>query len=105
MAGEYVYTLEHLTKQHGAKTILEEVNLSFFFGARIGVIGGNGSGKSSLLRIMAGLDDEFMGRCHIAKNIRIGYLEQEPQLTPGKTVQEIVMEGAAAQQAKLDRYD
>ncbi|MDZ8119262.1 energy-dependent translational throttle protein EttA [Pontiella agarivorans] len=105
MAGEYVYTLENLTKQHGAKTILEDVNLSFFFGARIGVIGGNGSGKSSLLKIMAGLDDEFIGQCIIAKNTKIGYLEQEPELTPGKTVQECVMEGVAEQQAKLDRYD
>jgi len=105
MAGEYVYTLENLTKQHGAKTILEDVNLSFFFGARIGVIGGNGSGKSSLLRIMARLDDEFMGQCIIAKNAKIGYLEQEPELNPGKTVQEVVMEGVAEQQAKLDRYD
>ncbi len=105
MAGEYVYTLENLTKQHGAKTILDDVNLSFFFGARIGVIGGNGSGKSSLLKIMAGLDDEFMGQCIIAKNAKIGYLEQEPELSPGKTVQECVMEGVAEQQAKLDRYD
>jgi ATP-binding cassette ChvD family protein len=105
MAGEYVYTLENLTKQHGAKTILEDVNLSFFFGARIGVIGGNGSGKSSLLRIMAGLDEEFIGSCLIAKNTKIGYLEQEPELTKGKTVQEVVMEGVAEQQAKLDRYD
>ena len=84
MAGEYVYTLQDLTKQHGAKTILEDVNLSFFFGARIGVIGGNGSGKSSLMRIMAGLDQEFMGDCIIAKNTRLGYLEQEPQLSPWK---------------------
>ena len=105
MAGEYVYTLQDLTKQHGAKTILEDVNLSFFFGARIGVIGGNGSGKSSLMRIMAGLDQEFMGDCIIAKNTRLGYLEQEPQLSPGKTVQEVVMEGVKHQQAKLDRYD
>ena len=105
MAGEYVYTLENLTKQHGAKTILEDVNLSFFFGARIGVIGGNGSGKSSLLKIMAGLDEEFMGQCAIAKNIKIGYLEQEPQLTAGATVRDCVMEGVAEQQAKLDRYD
>jgi ATP-binding cassette ChvD family protein len=105
MAGEYVYTLENMTKQHGAKTILDDVNLSFFFGARIGVIGGNGSGKSSLLKIMAGLDKEFMGQCIIAKKANIGYLEQEPELTPGKTVQEVVMEGVAEQQAKLDRYD
>ena len=105
MAGEYIYTIQDLTKQHGAKTILEEVTLSFFFGARIGVIGGNGSGKSSLMRIMAGLDQEFMGDCIIAKNTRLGYLEQEPQLSPGKTVQEVVMEGVEHQQAKLDRYD
>ncbi|NNJ70591.1 MAG: energy-dependent translational throttle protein EttA [Kiritimatiellales bacterium] len=105
MAGEYVYTLENLTKQHGAKTILEDVNLSFFFGTRIGVIGGNGSGKSSLLKIMAGLDEEYIGHCHIARNAKIGYLEQEPELAPGKTVQEIVMEGVAEQQGKLDRYD
>ena len=105
MAGEYVYTLQDLTKQHGAKTILEDVNLSFFFGARIGIIGGDGSGKSSLMRIMAGLDQEFMGDCIIAKNTRLGYLEQEPQLSPEKTVQEVVMEGVKHQQAKLDRYD
>ena len=105
MAGEYVYTLQDLTKQHGAKTILEEVNLSFFFGARIGVIGGNGSGKSSLLRIMAGIDTEFMGECIIAKNAQIGYLAQEPELSAGKTVAEVVAEGVAHQQAKLDRYD
>ncbi|VGO20366.1 energy-dependent translational throttle protein EttA [Pontiella sulfatireligans] len=105
MAGEYVYTLEDLTKQHGAKTILTDVNLSFFFGARIGVIGGNGSGKSSLLKIMAGLDTEYIGQCHIAKNTKMGYLEQEPLLSPGKTVKEVVMEGVEEQQAKLDRYD
>ena len=54
---------------------------------------------------MAGLDQEFMGDCIIAKNTRLGYLEQEPQLSPGKTVQEVVMEGVKHQQAKLDRYD
>ena len=105
MAGEYIFNLENLTKQHGAKTILEEVNLSFFFGARIGVIGSNGSGKSSLLKIMAGLDTEFMGTCQVAKNAKVGYLEQEPQLGDGKTVRDVVLEGVAEQQAKLDRYD
>ena len=61
MAGEYIYNLQNLTKQHGKKTVLDDVTLSFFFGAKIGVIGGNGSGKSSLLRIMAGVDKEYMG--------------------------------------------
>jgi ATP-binding cassette ChvD family protein len=105
MAGEYVYMLENLTKQHGSKTILDDVTLAFFFGAKIGVIGPNGSGKSSLLRIMAGLDTEYVGDLQRAKSATIGYLEQEPQLNPEATVQEIVAEGVAAQQAKLDRYD
>jgi len=105
MAGEYAYVLEGVTKQDGAKTILDNVNLSFFFGARIGVIGPNGSGKSSLLRIMAGIDKDFIGSAQIAKKRTIGYLEQEPQLDSGKRVQDVVLEGVAAQQAKLDRYD
>ncbi|MDA0989480.1 MAG: energy-dependent translational throttle protein EttA [Verrucomicrobia bacterium] len=105
MAGEYAYVLQDVTKRHGATTILESVNLAFFFGAKIGVIGANGSGKSSLLRIMAGIDTDFMGDSQAAKNRVIGYLEQEPQLDASKTVREVVQEGVAAQQAKLDRYD
>ena len=105
MAGEYIYTLQNLTKQHGAKKILEDVNLSFFFGARIGVIGGNGSGKSSLMKIMAGIDQEHMGSCTVAKNTRLGYLEQEPKLSQGKTIKEVVAEGVEYQQRKLNRYD
>ena len=105
MAGEYVYSLEGLTKQHGGKIILDDVNLSFFFGARIGVIGSNGSGKSSLLKIMAGLDKEFVGNCIIAKNKSVGYLEQEPQLDNTKTVLDIVKEGIQDKQYKLNRYD
>ncbi len=105
MAGEYVYSLENLTKQQGTKTILNDVTLAFFHGAKIGVIGPNGSGKTSLLRIMAGLDKEYTGELLRAKSVSIGYLEQEPQLDPDVTVQDIVDEGVAAQQAKLDRYD
>ena len=105
MAGEYVYALENLTKQQGTKTILDDVTLAFFHGAKIGVIGANGSGKTSLLRIMAGLDREYVGDIQCAKAATIGYLEQEPHLDPDVTVQDIVAEGVAAQQAKLDRYD
>jgi len=105
MAGEYVFQLERISKQHGGTMILDDITLAFFFGARIGVIGGNGSGKSSLLRVMAGVDTDFMGERIVAKRARIGYLEQEPQLDPKKTVQAIVSEGVAVQQAKLDRYD
>jgi len=105
MAGEYVYSLVNLTKQHEKKTILEDVNLSFFHGAHIGVIGANGSGKSSLLKIMAGLDTEYMGTCQIAKNTTAGYLPQEPELDPSKTVIECVKEGVAKSLAILARYD
>jgi ATP-binding cassette ChvD family protein len=105
MAGEYVFNLISLTKQHEKKTILSDVSLSFFFGAHIGVIGGNGSGKSSLLRILAGEDRDFMGQCQVAKNARIGWLPQEPRLTPGKTVMDCVQEGVVVAQGILARYD
>ncbi len=105
MAGEYVFNLQRLTKQHDKRTVLDDITLAFFFGAHIGVIGSNGAGKSTLLRIMAGLDTEFMGDCQIAKNARIGYLPQEPQLDPSKTVMQCVEEGVAASRAILDRYN
>jgi len=105
MAGEYAFNLIGVTKQHEKKTILEDVNLSFFHGAHIGVIGANGSGKSSLLKILAGLDKEFMGECQVAKNTRIGYLPQEPLLDNTKTVMQCVEEGVAGSKAILARYD
>ena len=105
MAGEYAFSLINVTKQHEKKTILEDVNLSFFHGAHIGVIGANGSGKSSLLKILAGLDKEFMGECQVARNTRVGYLPQEPDLDLTKTVIQCVEEGVAGSKAILARYD
>jgi len=105
MAGEYAFSLIGVTKQHEKKTILEDVNLSFFHGAHIGVIGANGSGKSSLLRILAGLDKEFMGTCQVAKGTKVGYLSQEPELDNTKTVMQCVEEGVAGSKAILARYD
>jgi ATP-binding cassette ChvD family protein len=105
MAGEYAFNLMHLTKQHEKKIVLDDVNLAFYFGAHIGVIGVNGSGKSSLLRILAGEDKEYMGDCLVAKNARVGYLAQEPNLDPTKTVMQCVEEGVAASRALLARYD
>ncbi len=105
MAGEYVFNLSRLTKQAGKTSILEDIHLGFFFGAKIGVIGPNGAGKSSLLRIMAGRDRDFMGEVYVAPRVRVGFLEQEPQLDLGKTVTEAVEEGVAASRAILDRYD
>ena len=69
MAGEYQFSLIDVTKQVGAKTILKDVNLSFFYGAHIGVIGGNGAGKSSLLKILAGLDTDLIGTVQVAKTV------------------------------------
>ncbi len=105
MAGEYIFNLQNVTKHHEKKVILDDVNLAFYHGAHIGVIGSNGSGKSSLLKILAGIDPDFMGTCVVGKNAKIGYLPQEPELDPNKTVQECVMEGVAGAQAKLERYD
>ena len=105
MAGEYVFNLTHLSKQYDAVTVLDDITLAFFFGAKIGIIGGNGAGKSSLLRILAGLDREYHGECRVAPGIRVGYLSQEPPLDETKDVAGNVAEGAAAAQAILDRYD
>ncbi|MBM4148057.1 MAG: energy-dependent translational throttle protein EttA [Lentisphaerae bacterium] len=105
MAGEYAFTLERVTKQANGVTILSDITLSFFFGAKIGVIGANGSGKSSLLRVMAGADADIMGAVRRAPNMKVGYLPQEPVLDPSATVAAVVDEGVAAARAILDRYD
>ncbi len=103
---QFIYHMQGLTKAYPAgKKVLENVNLSFYPDAKIGVLGVNGSGKSTLLRIMAGIDTEFTGEGWVAEGARVGYLEQEPQLDPDKTVRENVMEGVAAKKAILDRYN
>src|SRR5580658_8466202 len=106
MARQFVYHMEGLTKTYpGGKKVLENIHLSFYPEAKIGVLGVNGSGKSTLLRIMAGIDTEYTGEGFVAEGARVGYLEQEPQLNPKKTVRENVMEGVAAKKAILDRYN
>ncbi len=105
MAGEYVFNLNHLSKQYDHLTVLDDITLAFFFGAKIGVIGGNGAGKSSLLKVIAGLDKDYHGECIVAPGVRVGYLPQEPQLDETKDVAGNVADGAAAAQAILDRYD
>ena len=83
------------------KKILNNIYLSFFYGAKIGIIGLNGSGKSTLMKIIAGIDKSFQGEVVFSPGYTVGYLEQEPQLDPTKTVKEIVEEGAASTVALL----
>ena len=87
------------------RQILKDISLSFFPGAKIGVLGLNGAGKSTLLRIMAGLDTNFSGEAFAAKQAKVGYLPQEPQLDESKTVAENVMEGLADLKALVDRFN
>ena len=105
MAGEYVFNLMRLTKQYNRVNVLDDITLAFFFGAKIGVIGGNGAGKSTLLRIMGGIDKEFMGEAQVARNVKVGYLPQEPQLDPSKDVAGNVDDGVAESRRILQRYD
>ena len=103
---EFIYTMKDLRKVVPPKReILKGIWLSFFHGAKIGVLGLNGAGKSSLLRIMAGEDTEFDGEAFPAKTATVGYLPQEPQLDPSKTVLENVKEAVAETQGLLDRFN
>ena len=85
--------------------MLKDIYLSYFYGAKIGVLGLNGSGKSSLLKILAGVDKQYDGQISLQPGYSIGYLEQEPQLTAGKTVREVVEEGVAATMKLLKEYE
>jgi ATP-binding cassette ChvD family protein len=103
---EFIYHMSGVSKQFGAaKKTLDNIHLSFYPDAKIGVLGMNGAGKSTLLKIMAGIDKEYTGEAWAAKGARVGYLEQEPQLDPAKTVRENVMEGVAEKTAILERYN
>jgi sulfate-transporting ATPase len=106
MAGEYIFTMRDLRKVvPPSREILKGIYLSFFPGAKIGVLGANGAGKSSLLRIMAGIDRDFLGEARPLPGTRIGYLAQEPQLDASKDVRGNVMEGVRDQQALLDQFN
>jgi ATP-binding cassette ChvD family protein len=106
MAGEYAFVMKDLRKIVPPKReILRGIYLSFFHGAKIGVLGANGAGKSSLLRIMAGADDDFQGEAFAADGLRIGFLPQEPQLDPAKDVRGNVEEGVAETRDLLTRFE
>ena len=106
---QYVFVMKDMTKAYpGGKVVLEKIWLSFLPGVKIGVLGPNGSGKSTLMRIMGGIDKEFTGEAWVAQGATVGYLSQEPELDPAKTVAENVMEGLAPIKAlveELTRYN
>src|SRR5262245_11820746 len=95
-----IYSMVGVSKVYDKKAVLKDIYLSYFYGAKIGVIGLNGSGKSSLLRILAGVDKDFNGETVISPGYTVGYLEQEPLLDDARTVRE-VGEGAVQETVKL----
>jgi sulfate-transporting ATPase len=105
MGERYIFNIEKLTKHYGKREVLKDINLAFYPGAKIGMLGSNGAGKSTLLKIMALQDKEFMGEAWAEKNASIGYVPQEPHLTPGKTVWENVDEAVAPVRALLRRQE
>lgn len=106
MAHEFIYTCYKLARHYPPdRTVLENISLSFYPGAKIGVIGSNGSGKSSLLKIMAGIDDGYSGEARLTPGFTVGYLAQEPELDPNKNVRGNVMDGVAEVQSLIDRYN
>ena len=102
-----IFSMSKLSKtyQSTGKQVLKDIYLSFFYGAKIGILGLNGSGKSTLLKIIAGVEKNFQGEVTFSPGYKVGYLEQEPQLDPEKTVLEIVKEGVAETVAILDEYN
>ncbi|MBD3729684.1 MAG: energy-dependent translational throttle protein EttA [Sphingomonadales bacterium] len=107
MAAQYAYVMKNMTKTFpGAqKPVLNNINLQFYQGAKIGIVGPNGAGKSTLIKIMAGIDKEFTGEAWPGENITVGYLEQEPELDPTKTVLENVKDGARGVADMVDRFN
>jgi len=106
MSSQYVFTMNRVSKRVPPdKTVFDDVTLAFYPGAKIGVLGYNGAGKSSLLRIMAGRDEDYRGEAMLGTNRTVGFLEQEPELDDTKTVKENVEDGVAETKALLDRFN
>ena len=106
MAAQYSYVMKGMSKAFpGQKPILNDIHLQFYRDAKIGIVGPNGSGKSTLMKIMGGRDTEFQGEAWPGEGITVGYLEQEPQLDPTKTVRENVMDGVRPVADMLDRFN
>ena len=107
MAAQYSFVMKGLTKTYpGAqKPVLNGIHLQFYSDAKIGIVGPNGTGKSTLMKIMAGIDKDFTGEAWPGEGITLGYLAQEPELDPAKTVKENVMDGVRPVADMLDRFN
>ena len=107
MAAQYSFVMKGMKKTFpgASKTVLNNINLQFYPDAKIGIVGPNGTGKSTLMKIMAGMDTEFTGEAWPGEHIRVGYLAQEPELDPNKTVKENVMDGVRAVADLVDRFN
>ncbi|WP_177528638.1 energy-dependent translational throttle protein EttA [uncultured Treponema sp.] len=100
-----IYTMDRVSRAYGTKVVLKDISISYYYGAKIGVIGENGAGKSSLFKILAGADTDYTGETQLLPGYTMGYLEQEPHLDEGKTVREIVMEGVKPITDLLAEFD
>jgi sulfate-transporting ATPase len=102
---QVIYSMTGVSKRHDKKEVLKDIYLSYFYGAKIGVLGVNGSGKSSLLKILAGIDKQFDGQVQITPGYTVGFLPQEPKLDPDATVLEVVKQGAKATFDLIEEYN
>ena len=102
---EFVFTMQNVRKAYPGKVVIKDMTLAFLPGAKIGILGHNGAGKSTLLKIMAGVDQEYTGEAKPGRGVRVGYLPQEPQLDPDKTVRENVEEAVADIRGLLTRFE
>ena len=102
---QIIYSMHKVGKVYKQKYVLKDITLGYYYGAKIGVLGLNGAGKSTLLKIMAGIDSDHLGEVTVSKGYSVGFLEQEPQLDPEKTVREVVAEGAQETMDLLREFD
>jgi ATPase subunit of ABC transporter with duplicated ATPase domains len=106
MSAQFIFTMQKVSRFHPPdKEVLKDITLAFYPGAKIGVLGANGAGKSSLLRIMAGTDDGFTGQARLTQGFTVGMLDQEPHLDEAKDVQGNVMDGVGQVAKLLADYD
>src|SRR3954467_15670828 len=103
-SNKVIYSMTGVGKSFDKKVVLKDIYLSYFYGAKIGVLGLNGAGKSSLLKILAGVDKNFEGQISLSPGYTVGHLEQEPQLDPAKTVRQIAEEGMKEKVSLVNQF-